>query len=56
MVVDILLHNAGRMVDSSRRLLTVDALEGNVRRIVSKLGASKKYYRQALEDMTTSTG
>ena len=54
-VVDILLHNAGRMVDRLRKLLTLDDLDGNMRRIVSMLGASKKYYRQALDDMTAST-
>ena len=54
-VVDILLHNAGRTVDSSRKLLTVDNLDGNMRRPISMLGASNKYYRQALDDMTAST-
>ena len=42
-------------MDSSRKLLTLDDLDGNMRRIVSMLGASKKYYRQALDDMTAST-
>ena len=54
-VVDILLHNAGRTVDSSSKLLTVDDLDGNVRRTISMLEASNKYYRQALDDMTAST-
>ena len=31
-VVDIVLQNAGRMVDSSRKLLTVDDLDRNMRR------------------------
>ena len=53
--MDILLHNAGRTVDSSRKLLTVDDLDGNVRRTISMLEASNKYYRQALDDMTAST-
>ena len=54
-VVDILLHNAGRTVDSSRKLLTVDDLDGNMRRTISMLRASNKYYRQVLDDMTAST-
>ena len=53
--MDILLHNAGRTVDSSRKLLKVDDLDGNMRRTTSMLGASNKYYSQALDDMTAST-